>query len=264
MAEPVRSLTLRLLKAGGVTLKVRPAGRFSERLSGDSSLTTEAAKSVNTAGSFAWFLTMLPPKPGPVHEWTARAAAGALAAESDLPVIDTATNMIKTADHLLGTLPGAESLAGTPGGFRLADWLATPWAEGTITTRGMSRFGLPELTVSDVPAQEAFVWAFGLYGIGNRLYSLLRAELRRGSQPAFLAVPADQFVSPAGIGTACGMPVGTGRGLPVQLSLDITTDLTAQVRVDTPDDWPGGTEAHRKALRALLVNSAMATLSPGH
>lgn len=268
--EPVRSLALELLPTDLVRVEIQPA-EVLHALTGlarGHDVTSEQAAPVTEAHSFAVITVEMPPWPGPVHEWVTRAAAGALAADLGVPVVDASARIVVSPEELLGSLPGSAETAESPGGFLLAQWLDVLDAgDGQLTTRGLVRFGLPELVIAGVPAQEAGPWEFGLYGLAYRLYRALRDELRQGRQPAFLAVPQELTARPADISAAAFIAFADIDGLPVRLSLDVTVGDTFQTRVavDTPQSWPGTTAQHRAALREILRDAAVASLArSGH
>ena len=104
----------------------------------------------------------------PMHEWAGRACAAVVAAEAAVPLVDTATPQVLTADAALRTLPAAEDAR-----FRLADWMLVFQSAGSgglwLTTKGLGRFGLPELQVRNVPPQLGRAWTRVLNGVASRL-----------------------------------------------------------------------------------------------
>jgi hypothetical protein len=92
----------------------------------------------------------------PLHELVGRACAAALAADLAAPVVDTYVPQVLSAERAAAALPAR------PGVFRLASWmLAFQSAAETglwFTTKGLGRFGLPELQVNNVPPQYGEPW----------------------------------------------------------------------------------------------------------
>jgi hypothetical protein len=266
IAEPLRSLTLRLLD--GSVLLIAP--RLSTQLPAmwplrpaPDEMPADQARAARDAIDLVAFATLLPPSPGPVHEWTTRAAAAAFAAELGLPVVDGYLRRACTAPTALASLPGAPELAGVGGGFRLADWLLVQFDAHCLMTRGLGRFGLPELRIDQVPPELRPPWVLALTGLGHRLLELLRRALRRdgssGGETAFVQVPAELPISRADIGLAYGCDLGDDVVLPVRLSLDpaLTDQRDSYLTLDAPED--GGTVAdHRRALGAALLGRPIA------
>lgn len=264
--EPVRSLVLQLLRADVVSVGVQPADalRTLTGLTRGYGVTNEQAAPVIEAEFFAGIGVELRPQPGPVHEWVSRAAAASLAADQGVPVVDACTRTVVDPRDLLDSLPGSAELADSPGSFRLSQWLdALGPDDGRVRTRGLIRFGLPELVISEVPEEHAEQWELGLYGLAHRLYRVLRDELRQERQPAFLAVPAELELRPVEIGAAVGMALADTDGLPVRLSLDVTVGelYESRIAVDAPPSWPGTAAQHRAALLAVLREAAVASLA---
>ncbi len=214
VAEPVRGLTRRLLRTPALVI-------------------TQRAAEVPD-GEVIAFAALNPPRPGPVHEWTTRAASAAFAAELGLPLLDAFARQAMTAAEALGTLPGAPRLAAVGGGFRLADWVEVRQDERCLTTHGLGRFGLPELRLDDVPPELHPWWTVALTALGHRLLDLLRRELRRGAA-AFVRVPELIGIRRTDIGSAYGLALAdAGASVPVRLSLDpsVTDRLESHLSVD--------------------------------
>lgn len=270
VTEPVRSLALQLLETDVVSFGVQLASslRTLTGITRGYGVTAEQAAPVTEAEFFAAIGVDLPPWPGPVHEWVSRAAGAALAVDQGVPVVDACAKTVVDPRDLLDSLPGSAELADSPGAFRLSQWLdVLAPDDGLVRTRGLVRFGLPELTIADVPEESVDLWEFGLRGLAYRLYSTLRNELRQGRQPAFLAVPAEPILRPADIGASTGIAFADTDGLPVRLSLDVTVGDTYETRVavDAPQWWPGSTAQHRAALGQILREAAEASLArSGH
>lgn len=257
VAEPLRSLAMRLLGTEILPITIRPTGSFHvlPPTACDSAVPAEQVQLVAEAEEFIAFGSLLRPMPGPLHEWLTRAAAASFAAECGLPLVDGYTRTIMTADRLLSTLPGSPELAEADGGFCLTDWVAIRVGDDGLTTSGLGRFGLPELRITDVPPDHYLAWGLALVGLGQRLHSVLRYELRRMPEVAFVQVPAELTVTPADLGRAQGLPFHGEAGLRVQLVLDpaVNDTLHSYLAVEAPADWTGTKAEHRVALRDVLV-----------
>jgi hypothetical protein len=263
VAEPLRSLTIRLLAVSAVMVAPRTASDLTPvhalQPAADD-VPPEQARAAGEATEFIAFAALLPPRPGPVHEWATRAAAAAFAAELGAPVVDGFLRRVCTADAALASLPGAPELADVRGGFRLSDWVVVRQEGHILLTHGLGRFGLPELRVSDVPPELKPHWILALHGLGHRLLELLRCELRRSGETAFFRIPARLRISRTDVGNAYGLDLHGDAGLPVQLSLDpaLTDAQDSYLTLDAPDDAPAA--AHRMALQEALFAPAKTLL----
>lgn len=256
VAEPLRTLALSALGTKVLAVAVRPLSDFSIRGPG-ASRDGEALDVVAFASrSTAW--------PGPVHEWVTRAAAASVAADLGLPVLDCFASTLLDPDDALTTLPGAPDLAGVPGGFRLADWVVAQRIGACLTTCGMRRFGLPELTVDEVPPDLHAAWTMMLMAAGAKVLEHLRCALRRaarGGEPgAFLELPAEFGVGRRDIAIGYGLPLADDeRVLPVRLSVEpmVGRTLASYLVVDSPAGVR--TAEHRGAVRELVTVPASAS-----
>ncbi|CAN5754459.1 hypothetical protein BH23ACT2_BH23ACT2_00590 [soil metagenome] len=115
----------------------------------------------------------------PMHEVVARTAAAALARATDGLVIDAATPRLLTADELVAPLPdGHHGLVLT--GFVLVPQSSEEDGRHWMVTKGLARFGLPEIRVLDVPAPLAPAWTAVLSGLAWSLLFRFDAALRAG------------------------------------------------------------------------------------
>src|SRR5690349_20034262 len=141
-----------------------------------------------SAGEFVMIRARSRPGWPPMHEWAGRACAAVLAAEAGVSLVDTAIPQVLTAEAALRTLPAAED-----GRFRLADWVLVFQSAGSgglrMTTRGMGRFGLPELQVRNVPPQLGRAWTHVLNGVASRLLGTWLHALRDQAGSAFARMP---------------------------------------------------------------------------
>ena len=159
--------------------------------------------------------------------------------QAGVPLVDTATPKILTADAALRTLPGTEDAR-----FRLADWTLVFSSAGIgglwMSTKGLGRFGLPELQVRNVPPQLGQTWTRVLAGLASSLLGTWLTALRDRAEPAFAQLPAVLEVSEADIARAYDVPVTEGPAVPVRLTFDPSPQDSAVsfLSVQPPDDYP--------------------------
>ncbi|WP_433466893.1 hypothetical protein [Spirillospora sp. CA-128828] len=237
-SPPLRDLVLGMLDSPMLTLDQRPAGGFpplpGELLAayGGSPSTLEA---VDAAEHVLAVRAAYRPGRPPAHEWAARAVAGALGAATDSPVIDVFTPQVLPRDRLFRSLPG-------PGGtIRLTDWMLLPHTSGRsgfyFTTKGLARFGLPELQTENVPPGLVEPWGRLLNGLARRVLDLWLDELPAGEQPLVVEIPEIVSVGLQDIAAAQGVDEPMRREVSVRLRLDreprpVLTVLPAE---DGPD-----------------------------
>jgi hypothetical protein len=243
LESPLRDLLEQALSGDLLAVQTRPAGDLPAwpvdllRAFGAG----ESALSLLTGASHAvlvqcWF------RPGwpPVHEWAARAVAGHLAARLDAPVFDVFVPRLVDADALLRTLPDARRQ------LRPVDWVLVPQSAGPsgawLTTKGLARFGLPELQAIDVPPQLAGAWTSVLSGIAAVLLRRWSAalDLSSSEQPAFVGLPAELDVTQNDVAQAYGADPGGDASALVALRLDPTSDLDGEsfLTVVAPSSYP--------------------------
>ncbi|OLT21940.1 hypothetical protein BJF79_46510 [Actinomadura sp. CNU-125] len=120
--------------------------------------------------------------------------------------------------------------------MRLTDWILlphTPSGDGYLfTTRGLARFGLPELQTDDVPSALVEPWARVLNGLAHRLLDLWHDALRTAADTVRL--PAVVSVGLRDIAAAHGGTEPLGREISVRLHLDEGA-LTVLPVEDGPD-----------------------------
>lgn len=147
----------------------------------------------------------------PAYDWSARFVAAHLGARLDVPVLDVLVPRLVPADILLSCLPTAGR------GIALAQWVLVPQSLGPsgcyAVTKGLSRFGLPELAIVDVPPPLARPWTGVLSGIASVLLSAWRSALdMAGTEPpAFVELPGEVELNEADVATAhAATPTGGG------------------------------------------------------
>jgi hypothetical protein len=240
--EPFGSLAAEMLEAGTIRVGDMQASdapalpaKFQQYLGVESRL----VESVASASHFIVFEATWRPGWPPVHEAVTRACAAAVAADLRQPVVDTFVPQVLTPERAIATLPDASAR------FKLSDWVlasSSPAPQGAwLTTKGLGRFGLPELRASNVPAQLGEQWDALMMGIAARLLSLWVDALRTrdGETPAEVASSFD--VREADVARAHGIqPSGDGKAL-VLLTLDPATGDSSDsfLTVQPPGDFPG-------------------------
>lgn len=150
-------------------------------------------QAVCEADSMVTIRAIADPASAPLHEWCARAASAVLATDLGVPVVDALVPRVLDPGAALSALPGADMK------LRLADWVLIFQSAGELgvwtTTKGLSRWGLPELQARNVPPEFARPWVAALTGIAGRLVSLWHQAIRADPRPAFAEVPAELMVS---------------------------------------------------------------------
>lgn len=237
---PVGTAARKMLEVGAVKVANQPSSvvpplpAWLQRHLGVQSALVEA---VNQAERFAIFSAAWPPGWPPVHESVARACAGALAADIDAPLVDTFVPKVITSRYALATLPDADSQ------LRLADWilvLQSPEGLGLwMTTKGLGRFGLPELQVRNVPPQLAAAWTSVLTGLASRLLDQWLDALRGRQESAFAEFAAEFEVSEADVADAYRVSPKDGGSAVVRLTFDPSSADSADsfLTVQPPDKY---------------------------
>ncbi|MFI5910125.1 DUF2314 domain-containing protein [Dactylosporangium sp. NPDC051541] len=175
----------------------------------------------------------------PAHEWHARAVAAGIAADTGGTLVDLFTPQILDPAAALASLPGPD------GRSLFSAWVAVPQSTGDrglwMTTRGLGRFGLPELQVLDVPPTLARAWTSALTGLARALVVRWAQAVERARGEAFVRIPHDLTVTEADAVFAYGSipgPDAGQRSALVQLRLDVDDpDLDAVLTVVPPDGF---------------------------
>jgi hypothetical protein len=215
VAEPLRGVVLGMLDRPILTMRLQPASALPTGSTGLTGLTGSAGPAglqeylgadpahIKTVGEAAALIAVravsFPGSP-PMHELAARAAAAALAAELDLPVVDTRVPQILAAGTALAALPGQDRRL--PLSLWVQVFLSTQATGLRITTKGLGRFGLPELQLHNVPPQLGRPCTMALTGLASRLVRLWWAALRGESRPAFVELPAAVEITGADVARA--------------------------------------------------------------
>jgi hypothetical protein len=181
-------------------------------------------------------------KPGwpPVHESVARACAAALADDLGSPLVDAFVPQVLSAEKALATLPDARYQ------LRLKDWVLVFQSAGHhglwITTKGMGRFGLPEVQAENVPPQYGNLSASLVTGIADRLLNLWLGALRARGDAAFAQIPGTFEVSETNVADAYGTePEPDGGSVSVRVTFDPASadGRDSFLTIQPPDDYPG-------------------------
>ncbi|WP_243723479.1 hypothetical protein [Actinomadura sp. 7K507] len=252
---PLRDLVLGMLDSPMLTLDQRPADDFPP-LPGDLLAAYGADPSdiaaVNDAAHVLAVRAAYRPGRPPAHEWAARAVAGGVGVALTAPVIDVFTPQILRPGHLERSLPGPD------GAFRLTDWMLLPHTSGPrgffFTTKGLARFGLPELQTENVPPDLVEPWGRLLNGLARRVLDLWLDELPAGEQPLVVDIPEIISVGLQDIAAAQGTDDPLRREVSVRLRHDTGEPpvLTVLPAEDGPDRLEalcaalfGAPESHR-------------------
>lgn len=178
----------------------------------------------------------------PQHEFAAYATARAIAEMSEGVVVDTLIPRIVTRARAVDE------------GFRLADWMVLPHSmdQGLLwfTSKGMTRFGLPELQSHGIPEALANAWGAVLTGIGLVLLRDHERALADDPTTALREVPAQHTVSLRDIAAAYSDEARFGEDSDLDTSqefrieLDPSTSETADsfLTVQAPEDFGGTTD----------------------
>ncbi|WUH97859.1 hypothetical protein OHR68_30760 [Spirillospora sp. NBC_00431] len=239
---PLRGLVLGMLDSPMLTLDQRPASRFPplprDLLAAYGADPAGLAAIDDAAHLIAVRAAYRPGRP-PAHEWSARTVAGAIAAARSAPVVDVFTPRILTLGHLERSLPGPD------GTVRLTDWMLIPHTPGPdgfyFTTRGLARYGLPELQTENVPPDLVDPWGRLLNGLARRVLDLWLDELPAGEQPLAIDIPEIVSVGLRDIAAAQGADEPLRREVAVRLRLD--ADPEPVLTVLPEHDGPEGIEA---------------------
>ncbi|WP_233526035.1 hypothetical protein [Actinomadura spongiicola] len=234
-APPLRDRVLAMLDSPMLTLDQRPTADFPplprDLLAAYGTATSDLA-AIDTAAHLLAVRAAYRPGHPPAHEWSARAVAGAVAAALATPVIDVFTPQVLVLSHLERSLPGPD------GTVRLTDWMLLPHRSGPrgffFSTRGLARYGLPELQTEDVPPALVVEWGRLLNGLALRVLELWLDELRV-DQPSVIDLPEIVSVGLRDIAAAEGADDPSPREVAVRLRLDRSPDL-ALVVLPAEDD----------------------------
>ncbi|GLZ05998.1 hypothetical protein Acsp03_34640 [Actinomadura sp. NBRC 104412] len=252
IAAPLRDLVLRMLDSPLLTLDLRPAAEFpplpADLLAAFGAGPADLA-AIATASHLLAVRAAYRPGWPPAHEWATRAiagATGALGTDRPVPVIDVFTPQVLDAERIERSLPGPD------GTVRLTDWILLPHTPGPggfwFTTKGMARFGLPELQTENVPPQLVERWGRLLNGLASRVLGLWLDELGAAERPALVELPEVVSVGLQDVAAAHGVREEGSREVRVGLRLDADEEGAPLLTVLPAGDGPGGLAALCAAL----------------
>lgn len=238
--DPVGTVARKMLNVGAVRVASLSSSaipplpvEFQEHLGVD----PELLHLVSSASEFVSFDAAWPPGWPPVHEAATRACAAALAAELAVPLVDSFVPKVLVPEAAIATLPDAAS------NLTLREWVLVFQSAGSgglwMTTKGMGRFGLPELQVFNVPPQLGSPWSSLLLGVCARLLDLWLDALRARDGAAFRKVPALIEISEADVAGAYNADSQGGGCVLVRLAFDPAPIDTVDsfLTVQPPDDF---------------------------
>lgn len=240
VAEPLAPIARKLLDAGAARLismdSVPALPTDFQRYLG---VPAELVERLNAADKSLAISVRWTPDWPPIHEWAARACAAALADDLRVPLVDTFVPQVLAAGTALASVPGH------PPQHKLSEWVLVFQSAGNhglwMTTKGMGRFGLPELQVRNVPPQYGNPWTRLLSGSASNLLRLWMSALRDRGDSSFARIPAAFEVGESDVAEAYrAEAAGDGR-VPVRLTFDPAPDDGADslLTIQPPDDYPG-------------------------
>lgn len=263
--SPVGVAARMMLDGGAVTVAAVPSSSlppFGVRLQEYLGVDPGLVRVVTAAGEFVMIRVVSRPGWPPMHEWAGRACAAVLAAEAGVPLVDTATPQVLTAEAALRTLPAADD-----GRFKLADWMLVFQSAGSgglwMTTKGLGRFGLPELQVRNVPPQLGRAWTHVLNGAASRLLGTWLHALRDQAGSAFARLPELLEVREGDIARAYDTPGAGGLStdspaVAVRLAFDPSPEDNADsfLSIQPPDDYPASAGEFMAGVHATLFGQS--------
>jgi len=243
LPEPLRSGALQMLTGPLLTLEVWPVEEAPPlpleylRMFGATPVELGAATSATHV-----VICQAAFRPGwpPAHEWHARGVAAALAQELPGTLIDAFMPQILNPRVALETLPDDE------GRVTLTRWVLVPQSPDDrgiwMTTKGLDRYGLPELQVVDVPPTLAGPWTAALSAASVVLLRHWSEAVDEAEDPAFVSVPRVLTVTGADVAEAYGDHGGgdPAKEVEIPLRLDPPDQFDEQtfLTVVPPDDFP--------------------------
>ncbi len=240
--DPVGLVARKMLDVGAVRVAVQPSSSLPPlpvTLQRHLGVPQGLLRAVTGASEFVVSSASWPPGWPPLHESVARACAAALAAEMNVPLVDSFIPKVLAAEPAIATLPGADYKV------RLADWVLVFQSAGSLglwmTTKGLGRFGLPELQVHHVPPQLGSPWTYVLSGLASRLLDLWLDALRKRDGAAFAEVPAEVEITEDDVANAYDASRHEGGHAVVRLTFDPEPNdhTDSFLTVQPPDEYRG-------------------------
>jgi hypothetical protein len=239
--DPVGTVARKMIEVGAVRVACLSSSALPAvpaELQEHLGVAPELVQIVTAAHDYVSFTATWPPGWPPVHEASARACAAALAAALGVPLVDAYIPRVLAPKPAIGALPDAASK------LDLSDWVLVVQSAGHqglwMTTKGMGRFGLPELQVSNVPPQYGTPWSSLLRGISAVLLDLWLDALRTRDGAAFAEIPGTFDVAEADVASAYNADSQGGGHVKVQLAFDPATNdgMDSFLTIRPPDDYP--------------------------
>ncbi|HTU73869.1 MAG TPA: hypothetical protein VMG38_10160 [Trebonia sp.] len=200
LPDPLGTVVADMLSRGAAQVAVmpaRPEPPVPRDLQDRIGVPPELVEAVTSATKFAVVTAMWLPSWPPLHELVARACASALAAEVAAPVVDTSIPQVLSAERAVLTLQPPPDL------LTLSEWVLVFVSAGPqglwLATKGLSRFGLPELRVDGVPPDLGEPWSVLMQGIAAKVFALWFQALRvKDSRAADSADSGDSGAADSG------------------------------------------------------------------
>jgi uncharacterized protein YegJ (DUF2314 family) len=154
----------------------------------------------------------------PAHEWSARAIAAGVASWAGAPIMDSFVPHLVSVDQIERTYPTEEAP------LRLASWVLVPQSAGDsgmrMTTKGLGRFGLPELQVENVPPQLAEPMTLAVSGLADALLAWWMEAVGGDERPAFVELTERFEFGVADVASAYGGDPAEDASVQVRFVLD--------------------------------------------
>jgi hypothetical protein len=230
LSDPVSDLALQMIDSPLMTVDTRPVSQFPELppdLLAAFGATQSQLEQLRAATELVVVQAGYRAGWPPVHEWSARAVATAIAESLDGDLIDV------FGLQFLDPVAALRSLPDNDGRVRLVDWILVPYSPTEnglwFTTKGLRRFGLLELQAQEVPTQFIRAWGAIMTGAARRLLRIWTESLAEQDLPAFVQLPIETMVTGHDIAVAYGNPEkhDSGGSAGLRLDLDPATDPDA-------------------------------------
>ena len=258
LSGPLRTTVLYWLSQGPVSLSVTPTdwpAPFDPHL-GD--VTSDQITRLADARAFAVISATERASLIAMQEWQARGPAAALAASLQVQLVDAHAPGTLSATDALASLPAMayEGPTGTDMGIRMS---LTPWVsfetracpDGTTwaLSRGMRRFGLPDLAVGGTERNLEDELTEILRAVTFRLWTdlVMQAQATPKAEglvrlPASLRLPAEMGIHRRDLDAARGLPSKGGTSATIGLDLASIGPGDNWLIVRPPADWTMGWE----------------------
>jgi hypothetical protein len=263
--DGMASLVKSMIDTPAVTIRAQRAAAWlpltlSDR--GYVDATPEQMAVIGNAQGFVSFTVRCPTETTPVHEWTGRTLAAVLAAELEAPVVDVFAPCVLSADDALESLRAQDNRP-----LRFSDWVevfgSAPDGRMWLATRGLYRYGLPELRVRDVPREVGRTWMSVLTGLALRVYEQFTDAVRAvtphwelsARAPAIVEIPAEIYVGEQAVARAHGTEHADASAGPVGLDFDQGEGpwSASYLTVRPPADWYRSADDYLRSACAVLA-----------